>query len=88
MTLGNKSEWEDSKFGYKGDTVEELTDPANPGSVTTIRYYKSADGKVYTALCSISNHAHEIRPFTCRKAWEFIKQFQRMPDGSIVITQY
>ena len=85
MSIGNKIEWEDDKYGYKGDIVEELKDPDNPGSVTTVRYYKSQDGGIYTALCSISSHAHEIRPFTCRIAWQFMKQFRRMPDGSIQI---
>ncbi len=84
MTLGNRDEWEDSIFGYEGDIVEEDTDDAYPESVTTIRYYRSTDGNIYTALCSISNHRHEIRPFTCRKAWEFMKKYSRI-DGCIVI---
>ena len=85
MSIANKTEWEDSVYGYQGDIVEEFTDDANPKSVTTIRYYRSADGNIYTALCSISAHQHEIRPFTCRKAWEFMKQFCRNEDGIIVI---
>ena len=86
MSIANRTEWEDSIYGYRGDIVEELTDDDNPRSVTTVRYYRSADGRICTALCSISAHAHEIRPFTCRKAWEFMKQFSRDADGAIRIS--
>ncbi|MBQ6560675.1 MAG: hypothetical protein IJL85_07595 [Erysipelotrichaceae bacterium] len=85
MTLGNRSEWADSVFGYAGDIVEEYVDETYPNSLTRIRYYYSTDGNIYTALCSISHHQHEIRPFTCRKAWEFIKKYSRI-DGCIVIS--
>ena len=85
MTMGNRDEWEDSVFGYEGDIVEEYTDDSYPGSITTIRYYYSSDGNIYTALCSICNHQHEIKPFTCRKAWEFMKKYSRI-DGCIVIS--
>jgi hypothetical protein len=85
MFIGNRSQWPDSVYGYQGDIVEELTDESHPESVTTIRYYRSDDGNIYTALCSVSHHAHEIRLFTCQKAWQFMKQFRRNPDGSISI---
>ncbi len=84
MTLGNKDEWKDSVFGYEGDFVEEYMDASYPDSITRIRYYRSSDGNIYTALCSISNHQHEIRPNTCRLAWEFMKKYSRI-DGCIVI---
>ena len=85
LSVGSRSQWQDSIYGYKGDIVEELTDESHPESVTTIRYYRSDDGNIYTALCSVSRHAHEIRLFTCQKAWEFMKQFRRNADGSISI---
>ena len=86
MSIANKTEWADSVCGYRGDIVEELTDSDNPQSVTTVRYYRSADGGVYTALCSIRAHGHEIRPFTCRKAWDFMKQFSRNDDGTVTVS--
>lgn len=85
LSLGNRSDWTDTVYGHEGDIVEELTDESHPESLTTIRYYYSEDGNIYTALCSIRNHQHEIRPFTCQKAWEFMKQFSRSADGSILI---
>ena len=69
------------------DHCESLTSITIPDSVTTIRYYYSDDGNIYTALCPISRHAHEIRPFTCRLAWDFMKKYSRNPDGRIVINQ-
>ena len=66
LSVGSRGEWQDSIYGYKGDIVEELTDESHPESVTTIRYYRSDDGNIYTALCSVSRHAQEIRLFTCQ----------------------
>lgn len=83
ISLENKDEWEDKIYGVKGDFNEEYHDPDYPDSITTVRSYKSEDGRIYTRLCSISNHQHEIRPFTCRLAYEFLKQFARR-DGKIV----
>ena len=80
-----KENWEDNIYGVCGDIEETFRDPDFPGSVTTIRSYVSEDGRIYTQLCSISNHQHEIRPYTCRKAWEFMKQFRRNEKGEIEI---
>ena len=86
LSVGNRSEWTDSVYGYEGDVVEQLKDEAYPDSTTTVRYYRSRDGQIYTALCSIFHHQHEIRPFTCEKAWEFMSRFARI-DGRIVILE-
>ena len=83
-SYGNREEWSDAVYMFAADEKEDLHDASNPGSTTTIRYYRSDDGKIYTALCSISKHQHEIRPFTCRQAWDFMKRFSRV-DGKIVI---
>ena len=87
LTYFNRAEWPDTICGYEGDIVEQYTDDSYPDSVTTIRYYRSLDGNIYTALCSISHHQHEIRPFTCQKAWEFMQKFSRSEDGRIVINE-
>ncbi len=86
LTMGNRDEWTDSVYGYQGDIVQEYTDDAYPDSITRIRYYYSSDGNIYTALCSISRHQHEIRPLTCRLAWEFMKKYSRI-DGCIVLNE-
>ncbi|MBQ2213745.1 MAG: hypothetical protein II414_04175, partial [Erysipelotrichaceae bacterium] len=81
----DRTYWPDTIYGFEGDVVEKLTDETHPQSVTTVRYYKSFDGNFYTVLCSISRHDHEIRPFTCQLAWEFMSKFRRNSDGSISI---
>ena len=55
-----------------------------PDSVYTVNYFLSDDGNCYTALMGVTHHAHEIRPFTNRYAYQFAKQFRRK-DGKIVI---
>ncbi len=87
VSFEDKDNWEDKIYGIKGDVNDELYDPDFPLSKTTVRYYQSRDGKIYTALCSISAHKHEIRPFTCRLAWDFISQFRRNDKGEIEITK-
>ena len=83
---GYREEWDDPVYIYAGDQIEELFDENYPDSRTTIRYYRSQDGEIYTALCSISNHRHEVRPFTCEKAWDFMKKFSRT-DGKIIVSE-
>ena len=79
-----KDSWEDQSYGVNGDTIRQFDDVDYPESTTTVRYFESTDGEVYTALSSVSNHSHDIRPNSCRIAWDFIKHFRRMPDGKIV----
>ena len=85
-TYGFRGEWDDPVYIYAGDQMEELCDENYPESKTTIRYYRSEDGNIYIALCSISNHQHEVRPFTCEKAWDFMKKFSRT-DGKIIVSE-
>ncbi len=85
LSTGKRWQWTDSFFGYKGDVVEELTDESHPESLTTVRYYRSSDGNIYTALCSIRRHQHEIRPFTCRQAWNFMKRFARVNGKTVIL---
>ena len=86
-TKENQDEWEERIYGVKGDETVEVHDSDYPNSITTVRSYKSTDGKVYTKLVSVSNQKHEIRPNTCRMAWDFLKKFRRLPDGSIEVSE-
>ncbi len=78
-----KEEWEEPIYGVKADKEEFLHDPDFEKSVTHVKSFYSDDGKIYTKFVSISNHQHEIRPFTCRLAYSFMKQFKRNKDGVI-----
>ena len=82
-----RENWEDKIYGIKGDYNIEVFDPEYPESITTVRCFESEDGNIYTQLVSISNHMHNIRPNTCRLAWDFMKKFRRLPDGTIEITE-
>lgn len=82
-----REQWEDPYYGVRGDTEEQYDDPEFPGSVATVRNFVSADGEVYTKLCSVSNHMHEIRPNTCRLAWAFLKRFRRNADGTLCMKE-
>ncbi|MBR0136840.1 MAG: hypothetical protein IJM15_00305 [Erysipelotrichaceae bacterium] len=81
----DKSNWNDENVARKGDRVEVLHDDLFPNSEYNVHYYDSKDGNCYTCIMAISNHGHEIRPFTNRFAWNFIKKFSRQADGSIKI---
>ncbi len=83
----DKTKWEDPYIGTKGDKVETFSDPDFPDSVYTLHSYESTDGKVYTGFMTVTNHAHELRIFTCRKAWDFIKKYRRNADGQIEIVE-
>ena len=80
-SLDDRDNWEDPLYGQKGDRVEVLHDEMFPESVYTVHYFDSKDGNCYTALMGVTHHAHEIRPFTNRFAWNFVKQFRRTKDG-------
>ena len=86
-SFDDQQNWEDKIYGIKGDYNIEVNDPEYPESITTIRCFESEDGNIYTELVSISNHQHNIRPNTCRLAWQFMKKFRRMPDGTICISE-
>ena len=85
INFENKDNWEDLEIGVKGDKVEVLYDEMFPNSVYTCHYFDSKDGNCYTAIMPITNHAHEIRPFTNNYAWNFIKQFKRTKQGIEII---
>ncbi|MBQ1482731.1 MAG: hypothetical protein IIZ28_04080 [Erysipelotrichaceae bacterium] len=80
----NKNSWEDPVYGVKGDEEELLHDPDFEGSVTHVRSFRSKDGNIYTKFVSVSKQKHEIRPYTCRLAYDFLKHFSRR-NGKIEI---
>ena len=84
VSFAEKDRWEDPLYGCKGDRTEVLHDDMFPDSVYTVHYFDSEDGRCYTALMGVTHHAHEIRPFTNRFAWSFVKQFRRTKDGIVI----
>ncbi len=81
----DKNSWEDPVYGVKGDEEEILCDPDFELSTTCVRSFYSEDGRIYTKFASVSHQKHEIRPYTCRLAYSFLKQFRRNENGEIEI---
>ena len=73
-------------WGVNGDLVYQVTDKvAFKDSVLTVNLFASEDGKYYTALASSSNQSHEVYARNSWAAWDFLKQFSRAADGSVII---
>lgn len=80
--------WENPIWGVNGDnsyTVEDTK--AFSDSVLTVEEFNSEDGNCYTALASASNQSHEVYARNSWAAWDFLSQFSRAEDGTIVITE-
>lgn len=84
VSLDDRENWQDPLYGVPGDRTEVLHDEMFPESVYTVHYFDSTDGNCYTALMGVTHHAHEIRPFTNRFAWNFVKHFRRTPTGIVI----
>ena len=84
VSLNDREDWQDPLYGVPGDRTEVLHDEMFPESEYTVHYFDSIDGKCYTALMGVTHHAHEIRPFTNRFAWNFVKHFRRTPAGIVI----
>lgn len=71
----------DDYWGLKG-RVESLTE----GHMTAYAHYvANPDGVEYAAFCNVRGQMHAQMGLSCRMAWQFLRQFRRMPDGSIVL---
>lgn len=84
VSLDDRDHWPDPLYGISGDRTEVLHDEMFPDSVYTVHYFDSMDGNCYTALMGVTHHAHEIRPFTNRFAWNFVKHFRRTLTGIVI----
>ncbi len=73
-------------WGVNGDMSYQVTDKvAFKDSTLTVNLFASEDGRYYTALASAGNMSHEVYARNSWAAWDFLKQFSRAADGSVVI---
>ncbi len=73
-------------WGMNGDIVYQVTDKvAFKDSTLNVHLFQSEDGRYYTALADATNMSHEVYARNSWAAWDFLKQFSRAADGSIVI---
>lgn len=78
--------WENPTLGINGDIVYEVTDKNTfTDSTLQIHLYQSQDEKYYTAMASASNQSHEVYARNSWAAWDFLSQFSRNEDGSILV---
>lgn len=83
-----KDSWENPIWGVNGDVSYTVEDSkAFLDSVLTVETFNSADGNCYTALAAASNQSHEVYARNSWAAWDFLSQFSRAEDGSIVIAE-
>lgn len=74
----------DSKYGIEADETETEACEMYYGVDETIRYYNSDDGNCYTVMSSTAYAGHEPIWTVSENAWEFMSQFSRDEDGSVV----
>lgn len=78
--------WENPVWGINGDMNYQVTDQKTfTDSTMTVELFQSEDGKYYTALALSGNQSHEVYARNSWAAWDFLSQFSRNEDGSIVI---
>lgn len=78
----DRNNWKDKIWGISGDEIRKFEDKVR-NSILTLNYFKSDDGKIYTAFGSVSGQGHECRYHSCEHAWLFLSQFTRNKKGQI-----
>ena len=82
-----KDTWSEPIWGIAGDIVYRVTDKDYfTDSTLTVNLFSSKDGHYYTALAAAGNQSHEEYARNSWAAWDFLSQFSRGEDGSIVIS--
>ncbi len=82
VKLEEKDSWTNPIYGIHGDAVYKINDPVR-GSVLTLNLFESKNGCCYTVFGSVDNQGHEVRHHSCENAWKFLRNFRRLPDGTI-----
>jgi len=77
---------ETGKFGVKLQNVFAVSDTIG-GHVFTVGDLPSDNGEVLVRLAHISGLGHDVHPNTAWLVWDFLKQFRRLPDGSLEIAK-
>ncbi len=73
-----------ANWGIAADQTTTVTD-GRFGTSVEIGAYASADGNTYLALAAVTGASHETLPVEGRIAWDFLSQFSRAADGSVII---
>ncbi len=76
----------DKTWGLKPDNTYTKTNPSFADCDMIVNEYASADGNTYTCLAVDTTKSHEVYAYDSYVAWEFISQFSRQSDGTIVLS--
>jgi len=85
VNFDEQDTWANPIWGISGELSYGVTDTVFTDSTLAVELFPSEDGKYYTALTSASNQSHEVYARNSWAAWDFLSQFSRAEDGSIVI---
>lgn len=75
--------WEDPIWSVKGNYCHKLVNRERNNSVLTLNFFTTNHDHCYCIFASVGNQGHEVRHHTCENAWKFLKEFRRLPDGTI-----
>ncbi len=88
ISMEDQENWENPFFGKTGDFVYQIEDSEEfVNSVLTVHLFAGEDGKYYTAFCDSSAQSHQMFARNCWAAWDFMSQFSRNEDGTVVISE-
>ena len=88
ISMEDQENWEDPFWGKTGDIVYQIEDTKEfVNSVLTVHLFAGEDGKYYTAFCDSSAQGHQMFARNCWAAWDFMSQFSRNEDGTVVISE-
>lgn len=84
IDYNNRDTWEDPIWALKGDTTIRLSSNQKKGRVMTLELFSGKDGRVITVFGSINDQQHEIHRHQCEYAWNFMSNFRRLADGTLL----
>ncbi len=88
ISMDDQESWEDPFWGKPGDIVYQVEDTEEfVNSLLTVHLFAGEDGRYYTAFCDSSSQGHQMFARNCRAAWDFMSQFSRNEDGSVIISE-
>ena len=88
VSMDDMENWENQFWGENGELAYQVNDEKEfINSILTVNLFRSNDGHYYTAYCDSSNQGHQMFSRNCYAAWDFMSQFSRAEDGSVVIEE-
>lgn len=74
-------------WGIASDKTYSITTKNGLNTITVSLVNSEKDGVAYTALSAVANKGHLILPAESFAAWDFLKNFKRLPNGKIKVIE-